>query len=164
MNDELRFENQPLSLEDKQIVRQLQADGRTTKRALAALVGLAPSTTLDRVRALEHRGVIKGYHARVSLEALGRPLQALVAIRISPKTETIVNALVAQLQGLAETQEVFVLGGETDVLAHLAVADAKELQRVILDNVANVPGVVDTTTSLVFEHRSNSVEPHSAPT
>ncbi|MBL6925459.1 MAG: winged helix-turn-helix transcriptional regulator, partial [Acidimicrobiia bacterium] len=67
---------------DLQILAELQSDARQTNRALAATVGLAPSTTLDRVRSMEDRGVITGYHATTDLNALGRPIQAMVAIRL----------------------------------------------------------------------------------
>ena len=58
-------------------------DARISNARLAAAVGVAPSTALARVRSLRARGVIRGFHAEVDLAALGRPLQALVAIRLS---------------------------------------------------------------------------------
>ncbi|MFQ5557094.1 MAG: Lrp/AsnC family transcriptional regulator, partial [Acidimicrobiales bacterium] len=52
---------------DQALVRHLQSRARMTNRALAAAVGLAPSSTLARVRELEHSNVIRGYHADVDL-------------------------------------------------------------------------------------------------
>src|SRR3954468_2904055 len=57
---------------DHAIVRGLQDDARQTNRDLAAAVHAAPSTSSERVRALRATGVIRGYHADVALEALGR--------------------------------------------------------------------------------------------
>jgi DNA-binding Lrp family transcriptional regulator len=56
---------------DRAIVTALQADGRMTNVELARLVDLAPSTTLERVRRLEERGVIRGYHAALDPRILG---------------------------------------------------------------------------------------------
>jgi DNA-binding Lrp family transcriptional regulator len=42
----------------------------------AASTGVSPSTSLERVRALRQRGVIRGYRAEVDLKAVGRPVQA----------------------------------------------------------------------------------------
>ena len=63
---------------DRAILRRLQQDGRQTNRDLAEAVGIAPSTALERTRALRARGVITGVHAAVDPVALGRSVQALV--------------------------------------------------------------------------------------
>lgn len=66
---------------DRAIVSALIADGRLSYTDLAEQVGLSVSAVHQRVRRLEQRGVIQGYSARVSHEALGLPLTAFVAIR-----------------------------------------------------------------------------------
>lgn len=142
---------------DRHILRLLQSDARQTNRALAAAVGLAPSTTLDRVRELERQGAIVGYHARVDLGALSRPLQAMVAVRIRPKTQQIVDAFVDAVWSLPETLSVSLTSGQDDILVHLSVADTDSLRRIVLDKIASLPGVVDERTSLVFEHRRKQV-------
>jgi len=148
---------QPLTRTEQEILRHLQSDGRTTKRALAEQVGLAPSTTLDKVRDLEERQVITGYHADVSLDALGRSMQAFVAIRVRPKTQAIVDALIDRLWNLPETLGVFIVSGDDDILVHLGVKDTQNLRSLVLENIASAEGVVDETTSLIFEHRRKSV-------
>ena len=64
---------------DAHVLEELQRDARQTNRAVAATVGLAPSTTLNRVRELEQSGVIRGYHAEVDLAAL-RPWSASAGV------------------------------------------------------------------------------------
>lgn len=152
-----------LDAHDRQILRLLQSDARQTNRALAAAVGLAPSTTLDRVRELERTGAIAGYHARVDLRALNRPLQAMVAVRIRPKTQNIVDEFVAAVWELPATLSVSLMSGQDDILVHLSVADTDSLRRLVLDEIASLPGVVDETTSLVFEHRRKTVVEPATP-
>lgn len=55
---------------DAALVAQLQADARLTNREIAERVGVAPSTALERIRALHSRGVLRGYHADVDLAAV----------------------------------------------------------------------------------------------
>jgi DNA-binding Lrp family transcriptional regulator len=55
---------------DAAILRRLQQDGRQTNRELAAAVGVAPSTALERTRALRAAGGITGFHASVDPAAL----------------------------------------------------------------------------------------------
>lgn len=139
------------------ILAQLQSDARQTNRALAHKVGLAASTALDRTRDLEQRGVITGYHADVDLRALGRALQAFVSVRVNPKSEAVVERLVDHLWALPETVGVFLVSGGDDLLIHLAVRDTDHLRSLVLSEIAGMEGVVDETTSLIFEHRRKTV-------
>lgn len=142
---------------DQAILGQLQSDARQTNRSVAASVGLAPSTTLDRIRELERSGVITGYHAEVDLAALNRPLQALVAVKIQPKTRVIIDEFIDTVWALPETIAVHLMSGQEDVLVHLSVPDTDRLQQIVIDNIASLPGVVDERTSLVFDHRRRAV-------
>jgi DNA-binding Lrp family transcriptional regulator len=69
---------------DRAILRQLQSDARRSNRDVAAAVGVSPSTALERTRALRRRGIIRGATLDVDLAAIGRPVQALIAVRIRP--------------------------------------------------------------------------------
>lgn len=149
---------EPLHAEaDLVLVAELQRDARQTNRSLAKKAGLAPSTTLNRVRDLEQRGVLKGYHAHVDLAALGRSLQAMVFVRLQPKSDDVIDGFLDHMWGLPETIAVHLITGVEDAIIHLAVADAESLQRVIINEISSFPGVFDERTSLLFEHRRKDV-------
>ena len=50
---------------DRAILAELQNDARLSNKQLAAQVGLAPSSCLERVRRLERAGILIGAHAEV---------------------------------------------------------------------------------------------------
>src|SRR5262245_32146196 len=77
---------------DHALLRELQEDARRSNRELAAAVHVSPSTSSERVRALRADGVIRGYHADVALDALGRRVQALTAVTIRPPTRENIEA------------------------------------------------------------------------
>jgi hypothetical protein len=99
---------------DTAILRELQDDARRTNRDVAAAVGVAPTTALDRTRALRDRGVILGASLDVDLAAIGRPVQALVAVRIRPPTRRNIEGFRSWAIGLPETLGVFVTTGTED--------------------------------------------------
>ena len=76
---------------DREIIKALQRNGRLTNQDLAAQVNLSPSPCLRRTRALEEKGVIKGYTAIVDERAYGLPVTALVRIRLSSHTGDVVK-------------------------------------------------------------------------
>jgi DNA-binding Lrp family transcriptional regulator len=143
----------PLDAIDRAMVAILAADARITNQALAERVGVAPSTALARLRALRDRGVIHGFHAEVDLAALGRPLQALIAVRLAVHAREQVDAFSRAVGDLPGVLMVFHLTGVTDYLIWVAAADAQELREFVVDHLATHPSVAHAETSLIYEHR-----------
>lgn len=142
---------------DRRIIDELQIDARRSNKDLAATCGVSPSTMLHRMRALETSGVIRGYHADIAPEALGRHVEALVSVRLQPKTPAAVAEFMAAIWSLDETIAVTMLTGAYDVLVHVSVSDVKALSETVLTAVASAPHVSDEQTSIVFEHRAKKV-------
>jgi len=137
---------------DRRLVELLAADGRMPNSALAAAVGIAPSTCLTRVRALRERGVIRGFHADLDLAQLGRPIQAMVAVRLVSHSREQVDRFRTLAPTLPGVLAVFHVTGSTDYLLHVAVSDAQALRDLVLDRVLSLPEVAHAETSLIFEH------------
>ena len=130
----------------------LAADARVTNQRLAETVGVAPSTAIARLRSLRRRGVIRGFHAEVDLAALGRPLQALIAVRLTVHAREQIDAFTGAVRELPGVLMVFHLTGVTDYLIWVAAADAHELREFVVDHLATHPSVAHAETSLIYEH------------
>ncbi|GAB3882706.1 Lrp/AsnC family transcriptional regulator [Kibdelosporangium lantanae] len=141
---------------DTAILRELQVDARRTNRDIAAAVGVAPSTALERTRGLRERGVIRGAVLDVNLAAIGRGVQALVAVRIRPPNRKYIDAFRNWVRAQPETIGVFVVTGSEDFLVHVAVRDNQDLYAFIIDRITQRPEVADVRTSVVYEHLHNS--------
>lgn len=136
---------------DRRLLRELARDARIPNNALAELAGIAPSTCLGRVRALRERGVIRGYHADIDPAALGRPLQAMIAVRLQSDARGHIRRFVADVARLSEVLNVFFLAGKDDFLLHVAAASTEDL-RDFVENLSSDADVAYTETSLIFEH------------
>lgn len=142
----------PLDELDTAILRELQRDARRTNRDIAAAVGVSPTTSLDRTRSLRERGVIRGARLIVDLAAIGRPVQALVAVRIRPPSRSVIEGFRDWASRLPEVLGVFVTTGSEDFLVHVAVADNESLYAFVIDRLTERREVVDVRTSVVYEH------------
>lgn len=143
---------------DRRIIAALQDDARITNRELAGKVGLSPSACLARVRSLRERDVITGFAAELDLARIGRPIQAIIAVRMHTHDRDMLERFVGDLVALEETVGLFHVTGEADYLLHVAVSSTEHLRDVVLDRLTSRPEVAQVTTSLVFEHlRSHSV-------
>jgi DNA-binding Lrp family transcriptional regulator len=138
---------------DHAILELVAADARVTNQSLADRVGVAPSTALTRLRSLRERGVIRGFHAEVDLAALGRPLQALVAVRLTVHAREQIDAFTDAVRSLPGVLMVFHLTGVTDYLIWVAATDAQELREFVVDHLATHPSVAHAETSLIYEHQ-----------
>jgi DNA-binding Lrp family transcriptional regulator len=145
---------------DIAILRALQNDARIPNKALAAEVGLAPSSCLERVRRLRARGVLRGFHAEVDPAALGRDQQALIAVRIRPHTRKVIDAFWQHVLAQPETVAVFHVSGADDFLVHASFRDPGHLRDFLLDRVALRSEVAHLETHLIFaQERSTVLEP-----
>jgi len=142
----------PLDDVDRRIISVLVDDARIPNNALAALVGIAPSTCLGRVRALRERGAIRGYHADVDPAVLGRPLQAMIAVRLQSHARGHIPGFMARIAELPEVINVFFLGGANDFLVHIAATSTGNLRDFVVVNLSGNPDVALTETNLIFEH------------
>lgn len=140
-----------------QILALLQSDARTSNRAVAERIGMSASSTLERTRELERSGVITGYHAEVDLRSMGRPIQALIFVRVSPKSRVLLDAVIEQIWELPETTAISLLSGDIDLIVHVAVSDTDHLRDMVIDRIGSIEGVLDERTSLLFEHRRKPV-------
>ncbi|GAA3455342.1 Lrp/AsnC family transcriptional regulator [Dactylosporangium matsuzakiense] len=145
---------------DAAIVAALQRDARQTNRDLAAAVGIAPSTCLERVRALRERGVITGFHAEISLPALNRHVQALLHVQVRPLSRQVIEAFKAYLGTLPEVLSFFVLTGGDDFLVHVAVPGVDSLHAFLMDKFSQRKEIVGFRSSVIYQHaRANIIEP-----
>lgn len=137
---------------DKQIIQTLIADGRIANNQLAEQIGIAPSTCLTRVRALETNGVIKGFTALISRKAQGLNLEALISVSIRAGARQTISEFSEHIKNLEAVIQVFFLGGAEDFIIHVAVVDSDSLRDFVVKNLSAHPSVASTRTSIIFEN------------
>jgi DNA-binding Lrp family transcriptional regulator len=142
---------------DSAIIQHLQRDARQTNRVLARTLGIAPSTCLERVRALRERGVITGYHAEISLPALNRHVQALLHVQIRPLSRQVIEGFKQYVTGLPEVLSVFVVAGGDDFLVHVAVPSVDALHAFLMDKFSTRREIVGFRSSVIYQHSRNQV-------
>jgi DNA-binding Lrp family transcriptional regulator len=148
--------NPDLDGTDRALVSALLEDARLPNNRLAKATGVAPSTALVRARALVERGVIQGFHAEVDLAQVGRPVQALVAVRLRAHDRARIDAFSHRVARLPEVVATYHVAGMDDYVLHVAVASAEALRDFVLDHLTTDPVVGHTETNLVFSvHRGN---------
>lgn len=134
---------------DLRIVALLQENARLPNAELARRLGMAPSAVLERVRKLEERGVIQGYAARLSPEALGLGLTAFVSVRASERAGAVNTS--RALAALPEVQEVHHVAGEDCFLIKVRVASPRALSTLLSERFGAIDTIISTRSTIVMD-------------
>jgi Lrp/AsnC family transcriptional regulator, leucine-responsive regulatory protein len=135
---------------DLKMLATLQSEGRVTNTELAERVNLSPSACLRRLQRLESEGVISGYAAQISPEAVGLGLQAFVRVQLARHEGAAIDRFVERLASWDEVVACHALTGDMDYLMHVYVADLAHFSRFLLDQLLNDAGVADVNSSFVL--------------
>ena len=77
---------------DRAILGALLEDGRQSQVELAESIPLSATAIARRIRSLEERDVIRGYHARICREALGLNVTVVVQISLKSLSQDLLEA------------------------------------------------------------------------
>src|SRR3954468_22020241 len=114
---------QSLDEVDRQILAELQADGRMTNVELARRVGLSAPPCLRRVRRLEEEGIIRGYHADLDPVALGYEITFFALVGLESQKEAVLTSFEGTVREWPEVRECHMIRGGGDFLLRLVARD-----------------------------------------
>ena len=98
---------------DRQILNDLQEDGRMTNVDLAKRAGISAPPCLRRVRVLEEEGIIRGYHAELDAESLGYTVQVFAFVGLTSQAEADLQQFEEMVSAWPQVRECHMLMGET---------------------------------------------------
>ena len=141
---------------DRQILEELQRDGRISNQDLAQRVNLSPSPCLRRVRALEESGIIAGYRALLDARKLGLSLMALIHISMDRHTPERFANFEEKVAALPEVLECLLITGQAaDYQLKVVVRDMDAYQALLLNKITRIPGVSGVHSSFVMRQVVN---------
>jgi DNA-binding Lrp family transcriptional regulator len=139
-----------LDLIDRKILAELQADGRMTNVELSRRVGISAPPCLRRVRALEERGLIEGYHARLNARALGYEVTVFAMVSLRRQAGAELEEFEARCRDWPLVRECHMLNGEIDFLLKCVAPNLLTFQSFLTDELTALPNVSNVKTSLVI--------------
>ncbi len=132
----------------KQIIEQLQADGRRSYAAIGKAVGLSEAAVRQRVQRLLDAGVMQIVAVTDPLQ-LGFPRQAMIGIRVEGELEPVAD----RLAEMEEVEYVVITAGSFDILCELVCEDDDHLLDVLARQIRSIPGVRSTETFVYLKLR-----------
>ena len=135
---------------DRNILAELQADGRLANVELAQRVHLSPSACLRRVKQLEESGVIAGYVALLNPKLVGQSGTSFTIINLTTMSNQLLETFEAAVREVPEILDCYYVAGSNDYLHRFAYRDAEDLERFHTDVLMRLPGVERSNSMLVL--------------
>jgi Lrp/AsnC family leucine-responsive transcriptional regulator len=141
---------------DKNILFELQKDGRLSNVELSKRVGLSPTPCLERVKRLEKEQYITGYQANLNSAKLDLALLIFVEITLTKTSPDVFDDFAAAVHELDVIQECHLVSGDFDFLLKTRVKDMLAYRQLLGDTLLRLPAVSESRTYVVMDEIKSS--------
>jgi Lrp/AsnC family leucine-responsive transcriptional regulator len=135
----------PLDATDTAILTALERNARLSFNDLADEVGLSKTPCWSRVRELERRKIISGYHAQIDPSRVGVELHAFVQVTITATRHGDFENAVARHKSVLEC---YTTAGQADYMLHILVSGMAALDELLRHEISRMPGVQRLVTTV----------------
>ena len=136
---------------DRNILRELQENGRISNVELSKRIGLSPTPCLERVKRLEKNGVIKSYTALLDPDYLNASLLVYIEITLNRSSADVFDRFNQAVEQADEILECHLVSGDFDYLLKTRVADMSAYRKVLSETLLALPDIKDSRTYVVME-------------
>ncbi|MCW8831900.1 MAG: leucine-responsive transcriptional regulator Lrp [Colwellia sp.] len=136
---------------DKNILAELQKNGRLSNVELSKRVGLSPTPCLERVKRLEKEKYILGYQANLNPAKLDVALLVLVEITLTKTSPDVFDDFAAAVHELDVIQECHLVSGNFDFLLKTRVKDMSAYRELLGETLLRLPAVSESRTYVVMD-------------
>lgn len=144
-----------IDIVDRQILHDLQEDGRITNVDLAKRAGISAPPCLRRVRGLEDAGIIKGYHADIDADALGYSVNVFAFVGLTSQAESDLQDFEEMVSAWPQVRECHMLMGETDFVLKIVAHDWDDFQKFLTSKLTPATNVSHVKTALAIRSAKN---------
>ena len=141
---------------DIRLLETLQRDGRMSIVDLAEQIGLSKSPCLKRLRRLEKEGYIRGYRADIDPYKVRQSHLVYVQVKLSSTKMSDLEAFNAAVQSIPQIMSCHMMSGGYDYLLKVRTKDMQAYRAFMGEVLANLPGVLQTSTFPVMEQVKES--------
>lgn len=135
---------------DMAILSALSENGRQSQVDLAERIPLSATAIARRIKALEDKGVIEGYQARVSRTALGLEMTVLVQISLQSQSEVLLAEFEQAVAAAPSVVSCHLMSGEDDYVLTVLARDLTDYERIHRQELSRLPGVTRLRSSFAL--------------
>ena len=136
---------------DRNILHEIQRDGRIAFVELAEKVGLSKSPCLKRLRALEKEGYIKGYRAELDANKIEQGYLVYMQVKLRSTNRDALRRFNQAVQDVKEIMSCDMMSGGYDYLLKVRTRDMHAYRELLGDVLSVLPGIDQSSSFPVME-------------
>ncbi|MEG1537080.1 MAG: Lrp/AsnC family transcriptional regulator [Clostridiales bacterium] len=139
---------------DIKILMCLKNNARINASMISEKINLSVSAVIERIKKMEHAGIIRGYTVILDSKLIGKDIAAFIYICLEhPKYN---DNFIMKVQNHPDITECYYIAGDYDFLVKV-VANSMEALTGVLTDIKTINGVSLTRTSIVFITHKNEL-------
>jgi len=147
---------------DVLILNHLQDNGRAQRNKLAEIVGLSVPSVSERMRKLEERNLIEGYHAILNSKQFNLDITAFIFVEVDGSANY--PKFVEEVATVSEVLECHSITGDGSHILKIRTRNTETLEQ-LLSKIQSWEGVKKTRSNLVLSSykETRRIEVHANP-
>ena len=133
---------------DRDIIRELNTNGRISYTDLAKTIGLSRVAIQARINALMESGVIERFTAIINPEKIGIGVSAFFNVEVEPKHLHEVAELLADEPWVTS---LYHMTGPTKLHMHALFADHQEMENFMKEKLYVLPGITGVESQVLIK-------------
>ena len=130
---------------DKEILKQLQTDGRKSYRQIAKELDLSVGTITNRIQKLQNNKIIKGFQLELDYQKLGYNIETIIELEAKESIDNLLKQYPNNIITALKTT------GKYDMLLITRFKDTTELKQ-FLEKINTEENVKKTNTRLILDN------------
>lgn len=154
----------PLEIDriDRAILTELTREGRLSHAELSTRVGLSPTASARRLKALEDSGIVTGYQAVLGLAELGFAATVIVHITLDSQAEEALDAFEREVVKCPSVVRCFLMSGTDDYIIAVNARSIADFERIHRTELGRLPHVARIQSSFALREVINRAVPPAA--
>jgi len=137
---------------DKQILKILEKDGRTSAAEIATMLGKTEDDVREAIQRMESSGIIRRYKTVIDWEKAGREqVFAFIDVRVTPSRGVGFDDVAKRIYNYPEVTSVFLVSGDYDLRVVVGGKTMHQVAFFVAEKLATLDNVLSTRTSFLLK-------------
>lgn len=137
---------------DEKILNVIEKNSRIDTKDLAVMLGTEEAEIQSKLRQMEEKGVICGYHTMVDWDKTGvDKVTAMIEVHVTPQRGQGFDKIAERIYKYPEVESVYLISGSCDLMVTLAGKTFKEVALFVTTKLSTLETVTGTQTSYVLK-------------
>jgi DNA-binding Lrp family transcriptional regulator len=137
---------------EKEFLRILEKDPRTTPKKIATMTGSSPQVVEKAIKKAEGEGVIVKYKTVINWEKAGEEqVMALIEVKVAPQRDMGFDAAAERIYRFPQTRSVYLVSGTYDLAVLVTGKTMQEVAAFVAAKLAPLESVQGTVTHFLLK-------------